>query len=161
MSYNVDLYYNSSDIHEINKALTLVASNVECDFKAPVDVETPEITIMATDAYDRVNYAYIGEFGRYYYVKPIVKNNQIITYELQSDPLMSFKAGVLSSPAVIARNPWVYDKYIPDSRLPVESRTIRGLIQFPQNHFDGHYNCYVLTTIGGGGRVIPVTTPST
>ena len=153
--YNVNLYYNSSDEHEINKALTLVASNVQCNFKAPVDVENPEITISATDAYDRVNYAYIGEFGRYYYVTPIVKNNQIITYQMKSDPLMSFKGGILSSPAVISRNPWVYDKYIPDNKLPIESRTARAVFPFSGTHFSGTNNSYILTTIGGGGTDIP------
>lgn len=148
--YNVNLYYNSSDKHELNKALTLVASDVACDLKAPVDAVRPVITIAATDAYDRVNYAYIPEFQRYYYATPVVKNNQIITYELKSDALMSFKGGILSSPAVIARNPWSYDKYIPDNKLPVESRTVKGVIKFPSNHFAGNNNTYILTTIGGG-----------
>lgn len=150
MGYNVDLYYNSSDKHELNKALTLVADDVACDLKAPVDTVRPVITIAATDAYDRVNYVYIAEFGRYYYANPVVKNNQIITYECKSDALASFKSGVMASPAVVARNPWSYDKYIPDNKLPVESRTVKGVIKFPNNHFAGNNNTYILTTIGGG-----------
>ena len=150
MSYNVNLYYNSSDTHALNKSLTLVAGNVACDFKAPIDTVRPVITIAATAAYDKVNYAYIPEFGRYYYANPVVKNSQIITYELKSDALMSFKSGICSSPAVIARNPWKYDKYIPDSKLPVESRTVKGVIKFPMNHFAGTNNSYILTTVGGG-----------
>lgn len=153
--YTVELFYNNSDEHKINKALTVVANNVECNLKAPVDVEKPEITIAATDAYDRVNYARIAKFGRYYYAKAVTKNNQIITYELTSDPLMSFKSGILSSPAVISRNPWVYDKYLPDSKMPIESRTARGLFPFPGTHFSGSNNSYILTTIGGGGNDIP------
>lgn len=153
--YSVDLFYNGSDEHDINKVLTPVASGVSCDLKAPVDVEYPVITIAATDAYDRVNYAYIAEFGRYYYVKPVVKNNQVITYELTSDPLTSFASGIKSSKAVISRNPWQYDKYIPDSKLPVESRTVKGTIKFPNNHFVGTNNSYILTTIGGGYNSYP------
>jgi len=150
MSYIVKLYYNSSDTHALNKSLTLVASDVACDLKAPVDAVRPVITIAATDAYDRVNYVYIAEFGRYYYANPVVKNNQIITFECKSDALMSFKSGICSSPAVIARNPWSYDKYIPDSKLPVESRTVKGVIKFTNNHFAGTNNSYILTTVGGG-----------
>lgn len=155
MSYNVDLYYNSSDKHELNKALTVVASGVACDLKAPVDAVRPVITIAASDAYGRVNYAYIAEFGRYYYVTPVVKNNQVITYELKSDALMSFKTGIKASPAVIARNPWQYDKYLPDNKLPVESRTVKGTIKFPNSHFSGTNNSYILTTIGGGYNSYP------
>lgn len=149
--YNINLYYNSSDEHDINKAITLVASNVSCDLKAPVDVEYPVITIAATDAYDKVNYAYIPEFGRYYYAKPVVKNNQIITYELTSDPLMSFKAGILTSPAVIARNAYAYDLYVHDSKMPIETRTAKAVLKFPNRSvFGGNNNTYILTTLGCG-----------
>ena len=149
--YNIDLYYNGSDVHDFNKALTTVATAVACDIKAPVDVENPEITISAADAYDRVNYAYIAEFGRYYYAKPIVKNNQIITYQLKSDPLMSFKNSILNSKAVVSRNPWHFDLYIPDNKMPIEARKACAVLKFPTTDtFKGTNNSYILTTLGSG-----------
>lgn len=152
MAYNINLYYNGSDTHDINKALTAVALDVACDFKAPVDIENPEITIAATDAYDRANYAYIAEFGRYYYLKPIVQNNQIITYQGLSDPLMSFKSAILASNAVIKRNPWHFDKYLPDEKMPIEARKACAVLKFPTTTtFDGSNNSYILTTIGSSG----------
>ena len=149
MSYTCTLYRNSSNPNVINKAISSLAT-VSCDFKNPIDVENPEIYIAATDAYDNCNYMYIPEFGRYYFCKARAGLGQTITYECTSDPLMSFKGGILSSPAVIARNPWHFDMYLPDGKIPVESRTAAGTFKFPNtNTFGGNNNCYILTMLGG------------
>ena len=150
MSYSVQLYVNSSNPNALNKSISLQAT-VTCEFKAPMDRERPTIYISATDAYDGVNYVYIAEFGRYYFANCIGGTSQTLTYECLSDPLMSFKSGILNSPAVIARNPWHYDKYLHDNRLPVESRSYRSTIKFPiTKPFMGKNNCYILSTIGTG-----------
>lgn len=148
MSYTVQLYKNSSNPNAMNKSIAHRA-DVNCEFKAPMDRERPTIYISATDAYDDVNYIYIPEFGRYYFANCIGGTSQTLTYECLSDPLMSFKSGILNSPAVIARNPWHYDKYVPDSKLPVESRTVRSTFKFPNAElFNGDNNSYILSTIG-------------
>ena len=152
MSYSVKLYKNASDNNWINKSLTEKAT-VDCNFKAPIDVENPTIYINASDSYDDVNYVYIAEFGRYYFAKCVGGTSNTLTYECVSDPLMSFKSAILSSPAVIARNPWHYDLYVHDPKLPVEGRSYRETITFKGTHaqiFNGNNNCYILTTIGTG-----------
>lgn len=151
MSYTVSLYRNTSDPNHMNKSISHIA-DVECDIKAPVDVENPELNITATDTVDDVNYIYIGEFHRYYFAKAIAKRGYLITFECISDPLMSFKSAILNCNAVVARNAWHYDKYIHDGKLPIEARTIRGTFKFPNTTlFNGSNNCYILTTIGPGG----------
>lgn len=150
MSYTVNLYNNSSDIHRMHKNITSRAS-VDCEFKAPIDVENPTIYINASADYDDVNYVYIPEFSRYYFAKCTGGTSNTLTFECTSDPLMSFKNGILSSPAVVSRNPWHYDKYLHDNRLPVEQRTYRQTIAFPyKDKFDGTNNCYILITLGTG-----------
>lgn len=149
----VKLYTTNSDRHVINKELTEVGT-YECQLKAPVDRANVEITIGSTNV--TANYAYVADFGRYYHISPITQYNGITVYAGKSDPLMSFKHWVLSAPAVIARNPWKYDKYLPDNKLPIESRTVKGTLKFPvTNVFDGNSNCYILTTIGCGGSPLP------
>lgn len=149
MSYNVDLYVNSSDTNVMTKNIAFLAT-VSCDFKTPIDVENPVVYIGADDTYAACNYIYISQFGRYYYAKPIGGTSQTITLQCQSDPLMSFKQGILAAKAVIARNPWHYDKYIPDGAMPMESRTVRGTFKFTGDHFNGANNCYILTILGCG-----------
>lgn len=149
----IKLYTTNSDPHELNKVLTEVGT-FECKLKAPVDKENIEITLGTGNV--SANYAYVAAFGRYYDIKPITQNNAICIFSGQSDPLMSFKAQILVAPAVVARNPWKYDKYVPDSKLPIESRTARGILPFPNTGiFNGNQNTYILTTIGSGSPVTP------
>lgn len=153
MSYNCTLYVNSSAPDYMDKTLS-AGTTVACDFKAPVDVERPTIYISATDAYDGINYMYIPEFGRYYFAKAIAGTSQTITFECVSDPLMSFKDQIKACPAVIARNPWHWDMYLPDPKMPVEARSVSAILNFPNANenagpFDGTHNCYILTTLGG------------
>lgn len=148
MSYQVKLYKNSSGDHHLNKAITHIA-DVDCEIKNPEDKENPEIFIAASDAYFGVNYIEIPAFNRFYYATPLTGRGQTITYKCQSDVLMSFKTGIRNAPAVISRNPWHWDLYVHDPKMPVEARTASAVIKFPGTHFNGQNNCYILTTLGG------------
>lgn len=151
MSYNVNLYVNNSAPNHLTKDINFLAT-AECDFKNPVSVTNPTIYIGADATYDGVNYVYIEEFGRYYYATVTGGTSQTITLECKSDPLMSFAAQIKASPAVVARNPWKYNKYIHDPKLPIEARTVTESYKFPvTNTFKGTNNSYILTTIGSGG----------
>ena len=149
MSYPVVLYTNSSNPNKVNKSITTLAT-VSCDFKDVVDVENPTIVIGYGSPYEKCNYVYIAEFGRYYFATCKAGVGGKITVECVSDPLMSFKTEILNSPAVIARNPWHFDLYIPDGKLPIESRTQTAVFKFP-NTSEFTHNCFVLTTLGSGG----------
>lgn len=154
MSYPVIIYMNSSGDDYLDKALS-GGTTINCDFKQPIDIENPTIYISATDAYDKYNYCYIAEFGRYYWMKPVGGNGQTITYSCESDPLMSFKSQIRACPCVVARNPWHFDLYLPDSKLPIETRTATATIKFPNDPFSGDNNCYILTTLGSGVELNP------
>lgn len=146
MATNITLYHTGSDTHEVNKALTTIGT-YSCELKMPVNVENPEIKLSGSAL--NANYAYIASTGRYYYLTPLTQNNSITVYQGKSDPLMSFKNGILASPAVISRNSWHFDKYLPDNKMPIEARTASAVLKFPNDYFNGDNNCYILTTIGG------------
>lgn len=148
MSYTCTLYTMTGDPHSFNKSLSSLG-DFSCDFKNIIDVETPEIYVAAGAAYDQANYMYIPEFGRYYYAKARAGTGNVITFECESDPLMSFKSQILACPAVISRNPWHFDLYVPDPKLPIEARTASAILKFPNNPFNGSNNCYILTCVGG------------
>ena len=151
MPYTVTLYANTSAPNHISKNITQLAE-VSCEFKAPISVENPTIYISATASYVGCNYVYIPAFARYYYATCTGGTSQTLTFECKSDPLMSFANQIKSSKAVVARNPWRYDKYIHDPKLPLEARTITATYKFPnRTHFKGDNNSYILTTIGSGG----------
>lgn len=149
MSVNVNFYTTGDNPNVMNKSLTVIASDIACDIKQPVDKEKP--FLFTTGNLIIANYAYIADFGRYYWVYPETGQGVTTRYRLESDPLMSFKNAILNSPAVISRNPWAYDKYLPDANMPIESRSIKSTYEFPNKTiFDGTNNCYILTTLGSG-----------
>jgi hypothetical protein len=149
MSINVNFYITGDNPNVMNKTLTLIAENVPCDIKEPADSEKP--FLFTTGDLMHANYAYIEHFGRYYWVYPETGQGMTTRYRLESDPLIRFRAGILSSPAVIARNPWHFDLYVPDPKLPVEARTASAVLPFPNKTiFDGNNNSYILTTLGSG-----------
>ena len=143
----VNFYRTGDNPNVIDKSLQLIAENVDCAIKEPTVVDN--VYLFTTGDLAHVNYAYIPHFGRYYWVYPETGLGVTTRYRLESDPLMSFKAGILASPAVIARNPWHFDMYVPDPKLPIEARSTSSIINFPNNPFKGNDNSYILTTIGG------------
>ena len=147
MAYTCTLYTMTGDPHAFDKTLTSLG-DFSCDFKNMIDVETPEVYVAAGATYDTANYMYIPEFGRYYYCKARAGTGNTITFECESDPLMSFKTQIQACPAVIARNPWHFDLYVPDPKLPIEARTVSAVLKFSNDSFSGSNNCYILTTIG-------------
>lgn len=154
MAYDVKIYINSSAPDYFTKTLA-GETTISCDFKAPVDVENPTIYVSANNSVDGYNYCYIAEFGRYYYMKCIGGTSQTLTFQCESDPLMSFRSQILACPAVISRNPWHWDLYLPDPKVPVEARTVSGILKFKDSEFvnpdffSGTNNCFILTTLGG------------
>ena len=147
MSVTVIFYTTGDNPNVMNKSLTQLAS-LDCDIKEPVNKERPEIYVSGNLI--GANYAYIADFGRYYFVYPTGEHAITTRLQLESDPLMSFSTAILASPAVVARNPWHFDLYVPDPNLPVEARTASAILNFPNNHFSGTDNSYILTTLGSG-----------
>lgn len=146
MATTITLYNNNSDPLEMNKNLATIGT-YSCELKSPVDEEKPEIKISGANL--NANYCYIPTMGRYYFLTPITQNNSITVYQGLSDPLMSFKTGILNAPCVVSRNAWHWDLYLPDGRLPIESRKACAVLKFPTTAtFEGTNNTYILTTIG-------------
>lgn len=149
MDSTVTFYNNSSNAHAVNKSLNLIAT-VQVKLKEPVDIERPVILLSGAQGAIKANYVHIPELGRYYYCHSELERGQLVRFVCDlSDPLMSFKSALLASPAVIARNPWHFDLYLPDPKLPIEARTASAILKFPNNPFSGSNNCYILTTLGG------------
>lgn len=145
----VIFYNNTSNPHVMSKAIAQIGS-FNCNVKEPNDIERPEIYLAHDDSIDHANYCYIPDFGRYYYCKALPQLGQTMRFTCESDPLMSFRSGILASPAVISRNPWHFDLYVPDPKLPIEARSAGAILKFPGTHFSGPNNSYILTTIGSG-----------
>lgn len=155
---NVQLYRNYSDNNYVTKDIRPFA-NGELTARAPheISIISPSLTFDYNTAFLLANYAYISEFGRYYYINNIITDTaKRVHLDFTVDPLMSFASQIRQCTAQIIRLEDVgAPTEIPDSKLPVvpsrkkiDSITVfNSAISVFAN--DVRAKNYVVTTIGG------------
>ena len=142
----VELKYNASDNNTINKRITAVAS-ATCVIKEPMDIEKPHI-ILNTFSYSNVNYAYIPDLNRYYFITDIINlTGGRVELVLDVDVLESFKASILALSAIIEKQQNNGNKYFNDGSFNVLAREFLTTYNFP-NGFDDNGE-FILITCGG------------
>lgn len=111
------MYRNKSEPNKVVKEIDFVVG-LNGELKESTSIINPTIKI----AYDGVvdfNYCYIPEFQRYYFITDIVSARRgIWSLEMRVDVLMSFKEEIRQLTAVIERNEFEYNSYLPDECVP-------------------------------------------
>lgn len=134
MSYTLNCYKNTEENIVVNKSLpTPIPLSLSCELKYGVNLRSPVITVGTSLATMKdYNYFHIPELGRYYFRTDIkgVANN-LVEISLNCDLLMSFKNEFLTSEAIIERQSYRGNVYVPDSLYPIESRTRTVTKKFP------------------------------
>lgn len=94
------------------------------------------------------NYAYIPEFGRYYYVGDITNNaRDLWEVPFNVDPLMSWASDIKSSACIVAKNELQYNLYLNDPGYKCVQNDIILTNKFPSG-FDNETPCYILAIFG-------------
>ena len=91
MAFTISLFKTASENNRVVKTLT-DEKQLSGELRNQTSVLNPSIRIESADNISAYNYAYISEFGRYYYITDIVSvrtNCWIIS--LRCDVLMSYK----------------------------------------------------------------------
>ena len=142
------LYVNRAENERVNKTDYLEkVAEVEGYLRAPSSILTPSIAfelpnqtassvideddedIASPDAdvvvdstlFYSFNYAYIEDFGRFYYMQDvIIERSHIFNCALVVDTLMSFKDAVLGLDAFVDRNEFTYSQMLEDNMIPFE-----------------------------------------
>lgn len=133
----VSFYKTASDKFEVNKSLTLVKENVDCELKLPTNLRQPMLIVSDPEIvaqYAQLNYARIPNFGRYYYVStPTVGYNDILTLTLDCDVLMSFKAGINQAEAILDRQESEANLYFNDNEFYALNKETLNTVKFPNS----------------------------
>lgn len=96
----IELCINNSEVNKINKSIT-VGATVIGSLRNESNIVDPTVLINA-DNPTGYNYAYIPDFGRYYYIKDITSvRTGLWTLQLQSDVLMSFASQILACSGIL------------------------------------------------------------
>lgn len=91
MAFTISLFKTASENNRVVKTLT-DEKQLSGELRNQTSVLNPSIRIESADNISTYNYAYISEFGRYYYITDIVSvRTNCWVVSLRCDVLMSYK----------------------------------------------------------------------
>lgn len=141
------LYTNRSDKNHLDKNITQQGSDITGTLRSNCSIIDPVISIEAITNFNlkTCNYAYISEFGRYYYITNIVCSGKLYELHMHCDVLMSFKSQIRANNAVISRQENAYNLYLPDGVFKTYADPHYQIMKFPSG-FSGYH--YILAVAG-------------
>ena len=129
MSFHIILYQTTSPTNQVVKKTDILLDNINGDLRAGTSIIDPVIVIHtdnSTPWRKQLNYAYIEEFGRYYYVTNIVSIDGTLeskTYpsptalwelHMHVDVLMSYADQIKQQTAIVSRQANEYNLMLDD-----------------------------------------------
>ena len=143
----IDFYKNLVPKNRLYRKLTghLVAQG---HLKEATDILNPVITVAYNAYHININYCYIPDFGRYYFIKDYIIDGDTVTLKLHVDVLYTYRAQILQSQCVAARSSSSYSLGLNDEFIKAENGYRYNFSKFPYT-FGGANSCYILTVTGG------------
>ncbi len=116
-SITIDLYNVSDDNEKVNKTLGTAKEFTSSTIKEQTDVTNITLRIQTTDNLSGYNYAYVSEYGRYYFIDKIETTpTGYWVLSCRCDVLMSFKTQLLDLKGTVTRSESLYNGYLMDSQ---------------------------------------------
>ena len=114
-------FYTFNKRTNSTKVPTGSGSTYNCTLKDDTSILEPVIRLQTSNNVKPYNYAYIADFGRYYFVTDIVSSKGFWEISLKVDTLASYKAGIGSMTPYVLRSASSSDEYILDTAYPADS----------------------------------------
>lgn len=152
---NIEFMINVSEPRTVDKVVT-TAFTLEGTIRQESAIVSPSILFetdgLFTNQLASVNYAYIPDFFRYYYINEVTHiRNHLWQVDFQCDVLMSFKQHIKNSIAIIEETsttgPENVNKYMKNDAYATLVKHKTDIIQFPQGFSSTPY--FILITAGG------------
>lgn len=151
--FDIVLMNNQEELNKITKTPVSVMT-LSGTLREETDIVNPQINIEYDGALVNVNYMYISEFHRYYFITKIESvRNKLWRIYAHCDVLKTYSEGILDTECVVARNEKRYNLYLNDSAFKAYSNPRLQIAKFP-NKFTGED--YVLI-MKGTQAVTPTT----
>ena len=144
----ISLYNNASAPNVVHKRKTLLRT-LNGTIKEDVNRESVVVTIPYASDYASINYAYIPDFKRYYFVSVDNLKGLRLKLTMKSDALSSFWGNYAGSQCIAKRSSSAPNEDIADNLVHFKSQPIY-IRRKTQSKFTPSSNggCYILT-IGG------------
>ena len=114
------------------------------------NVTRPIIKVQSGRLGSAVNYVYLSELKRFYFIRSWTMDNGYSTLELEIDVLQTYKRDLMKSHAMIKRNEFKYNNYLDDPVLRVKAPTRVKIKEFPKG-FDKSKQIFYLAIVGNQG----------
>ena len=147
MAFTISLFKTASENNRVVKALT-DEKQLSGELRNQTSVLNPSIRIESADNISTYNYAYISEFGRYYYITDIVSvRNNCWTVSLRCDVLMSYSNQIKAITGVVVRQESNPNKLLVDRLERLQSNKEIDILYYP-DAFSKNLQ-FILVTAGG------------
>lgn len=129
----VKLFSCKEDHRNLVKNLTQVGNTLTCTLLDDNTLLNPHILIKKIDDYKNINYMYIEEFGRYYYVTSVdIVTGNMLNISGNVDVLMSYAPKIKKIGALVVRSSTNGNLDIPDGDFRVSPQyQLQSSKQFP------------------------------
>ena len=115
--FSVKLYANRSPSNKVDKNISYIGEG-QCVLKEKTDILEPLFLIespASSALLKSTNYAYVEEFGRYYYITDVTSiSSNIWALSMKVDVLMSYKSEIKRQFAIVSRQEKVYNMMLDD-----------------------------------------------
>lgn len=127
----IKLYKTASEKNRLNKTITNEIS-LTGYLREECSVTNPVIKIEQSENLSLYNYAYIEDFGRYYYISDIktIRNN-LWELSLNIDVLMTYKNNILNTVGLI--NHADLNQYLHDENIVTNSKCTKQIVTFSKS----------------------------
>lgn len=151
----INLYVCTDENNRLNK--TSLSGNIAMSgtFRSDVSVMSPVFQMETSTNISAYNYAYIPDFGRYYFITDIkaVRNN-LWELSLKCDVLMTYRTALNDVPIIAGRAENGYNQMLQDGERATYKDTRIQTYNFPRS-LDANGRKYYLVLTGGTDTFIP------
>lgn len=128
----IKLYYNSSEVNALEKDISELME-MTGTLKEQSSIIDPVITLANVNNHIlTANYAYIPEFGRYYFITNIENvSNNIWRFSFHVDVLYTYSRQIKANHAIIERNENYYDLKLNDGLFQTQQNPRIAQYPFP------------------------------
>ena len=143
----IDFYRNTAPKNRLYRTLTghLTATG---NIKAPSDILNPTIEMSYNAYHVNINYCYIADFGRYYFIENYIIDGDTVILKLHVDVLYTYRAQILNANCIASRSSSHYNVNLHDSMIQTEDGYRYNITQLPYE-FDPSTGSYILAVTGG------------
>lgn len=146
---NMDIifYNNASEDNRLTKTITQISTG-SGTLREPCNMVDPSILIAVSDV-SNINYAYIADFGRYYFIRKITVDREgVYRIDLHVDVLMSNKTALLTCKGIINSSTSINgNRYLNSNTWVRTEKDKTDIVQFPSGISDD--GNFILITAGG------------